>query len=133
MLFSKSIPLSRALSLLNCNISARRAREICLIVFFVAVLVSLLVRLERNGANAQSSRSRQTQGPLSHSLPDLYETHANAAMGSPRKESSLSGSSLAAAQGIVVVNPGTYQTPDLGQGGEAVSSPSNTGHASTGV
>ena len=50
MLFSKSIPLSRALSLLTCNISARRARVICLIVFFAAVPASLLVRLERDGA-----------------------------------------------------------------------------------
>jgi hypothetical protein len=41
--------------------------------------------------------------------------------------------SLAAAQSssVVTVSPGAYQTPDPGRGGEAVSSPSNTGHSST--
>jgi hypothetical protein len=44
-----------------------------------------------------------------------------------------SGRSLAAAQSssVVTVNPGAYQTPNPGQGGEAVSSESNLGHGST--
>jgi hypothetical protein len=43
-----------------------------------------------------------------------------------------SGRSLAAAQSsVVTVNPTAYQAPDPGRGGEAVSSPSNTGHGST--
>lgn len=122
MLFLKSVPLSRALSLLTCNISARRTRMICPVVFFAAVLASLLVRLERNGAEAQSYLSQQTQGSLSHNLPNLNETYANAAMESPRKEYSLNGSSLAAAQSVsvVVVNPGAYQTSDPENGGQAV-------------
>jgi PA14 domain len=41
------------------------------------------------------------------------------------------GRSIAAAQGVSIVNPNAYQTPDSGQGGAAVSSPSNTGHGST--
>src|SRR5215475_3029467 len=41
------------------------------------------------------------------------------------------GRALVAAQSVSVVNPGGNQTPDPGQGGEAVNSPSNTGHGST--
>ena len=95
---------------------------ICLVVFFAAVLASLLVRLGPNGAKAQSSLSQQTQVSLSHSLPNLDETYANAAMGSPRKEYGLNGSSLAAAQSVsvVVVNSGAYQTSDPENGGQTV-------------
>jgi PA14 domain-containing protein len=44
-----------------------------------------------------------------------------------------SGWSLAAAQStsVVSVSPGAYQTPDPGQGGLAVNSPSNFGHGNT--
>ena len=44
-----------------------------------------------------------------------------------------SGPSTAAAQGASVVsaNPRNYQTPDPGQGGEAVNEPSNMGHGNT--
>ena len=43
------------------------------------------------------------------------------------------GRSLAAAQSssVVTVNPGAYQSPDPGQGGFGVNSPSNRGHDST--
>jgi hypothetical protein len=43
--------------------------------------------------------------------------------------------SLAAAQSnsVITVNPGAYQTPDPGQGGLAVSDPSNGGHGNTNV
>src|SRR5215813_3939088 len=37
---------------------------------------------------------------------------------------------VAQSSGVVNVNPGTNQTPDPGQGGEAVSSQTNTGHGS---
>jgi hypothetical protein len=44
-----------------------------------------------------------------------------------------SGRSPVAAQstGIVTVSPSSYQTPDPGQGGSAVNSPSNIGHGNT--
>src|SRR5262249_58678551 len=37
---------------------------------------------------------------------------------------------VAQSSGVVNVNPGTNQTPDPGQGGEAVSSQTNPGHGS---
>jgi hypothetical protein len=58
------------------------------------------------------------------------ETYANAASGGTLKGNSRSAPSLAAAQGIVVVNPSAYQTPYSPFPEHfAVNSPSNTGHA----
>ena len=59
------------------------------------------------------------------------ETYGDAALGSPRKEYGRSGRSIITAQSVVSVSPGANQTPDSGQGGSAVSSPSNIGHGNT--
>jgi hypothetical protein len=44
-----------------------------LVLFFATVLTSLPVHLKHNGANAQSSRPRRTQGAPGPNLPNLDE------------------------------------------------------------
>src|SRR4030095_5473127 len=132
MPFSKSIPLSRLISLLTCNISARWIRLVCLVSFFAIAISSLSVRLKHDSATAPGSRPRRTQGPANPNLPNLNETYANASSGEPRKEYSRGEWSPVAAQGggVIIVNPGAYQTP-YDPGNLAVTSPSNMGHGST--
>jgi len=60
------------------------------------------------------------------------ESYGNATSGGPRKyysnRSGRSRSPVAAQSGgVVTIYPGAYQTPDPGQGGWAINSPSNTG------
>jgi YD repeat-containing protein len=73
MPFSKSILFSRLVSLLTRNISARWIRLVCLVVFFAVVLSILPVRPDHNGATAQGSRQRRTQGVPSRNLTNLDE------------------------------------------------------------
>jgi NedA-like, galactose-binding domain/PA14 domain len=127
MPFSKSVPLSSLIGLIACKIPAMRRRLVCIVILFAAVLSSLPAHLKRNGANAQSSHTRLTQGPPSHNLSNLDETYANAAAGGTLKGYGLSGSSsLTAAQNaLVTVNPTAYQTPN--SPGALPISASNTG------
>ena len=73
MLFSKAIPLSRATSSLTCSVPAMWIRLFCLIAFFAVTLSSLPVHFKHDGANAQGSGRRRTQGPPSRNLPNLDE------------------------------------------------------------
>jgi hypothetical protein len=73
MPFSKSVLFSRLVSLLTCNISARRIRLVCLVSFFAIALSSLPVHLKHDSATAQGSRPQRTQGPPSRNLPNLDE------------------------------------------------------------
>jgi NedA-like, galactose-binding domain/PA14 domain len=128
---SKSVPLSHFVSLITCKVPARRLRLVCLVILFAAVLSSLPAHLKRNGANAQSSRTRLTQGPPSHNLSNLDETYANAASGGPLKEYGRSGLLPPTAQSssVVTVYPGANQTPDSTQPNTyLLFNTSNTGH-----
>ncbi len=73
MRFSKSVLFSRLVSLLTCNISARRIRLVCLVSLFAIALFSLPVHLKHDSATAQGSRPQRTQGPPSRNLPNLDE------------------------------------------------------------
>ncbi len=73
MPFSKSDQLSRLVSLLTCNISARWIRLVCLVSFFAIALFSFPVHPKYDGANAQSLRPRRAQGPPSRNLLNLDE------------------------------------------------------------
>ena len=129
MSFPKSISLSRLIGLITCNIPARWIRLVYLVAFFAVVLTSLPVHLKHSSANAQSPGPRLTQGLASRNLPDHDETYDNATSGSPGREYGLSARSLVTAQGggVVTIYPTAYQSPDPGQGGWAINSPSNTG------
>jgi RHS repeat-associated protein len=62
----------------------------------------------------------------------LTEHPTGAAPNAPQKEyGARRGLSIVTAQSVSSVSPGAYQSPDPGQGGAAVNSPSNTGHAHT--
>src|SRR6266511_4076235 len=129
MSFPKSTSLSRLIGLITCNIPARWIRLVYLVAFFAVVLTSLPVHLKHSSANAQSPGPRLTQGLASRNLPDHDETYDNATSGSPGREYGLSARSLVTAQGggVVTIYPTAYQSPDPGQGGWAINSPSNMG------
>ena len=61
------------MSPVRLNVSAKWIRPVCLVIFFTVVLFSLPVHLKYDGANAQRSRPRRTQGPPSRNLPNLDE------------------------------------------------------------
>jgi YD repeat-containing protein len=59
------------MSPVRLNVPAKWIRLVCLGVFFAVVLFSLPAHPKHNGANAESSWPRRTQGPPSHNLPNL--------------------------------------------------------------
>ena len=73
MPFLKAIPLSRLISLLTCRVPHKWISLVFLIFLFTLALSSLPVHLKHDGANAQSSGRRRTQGPPSRNLPNLDE------------------------------------------------------------
>ena len=100
-------------------------------IFFAIVLSSLPVHLKRDGASAESNRSRRIQVAASRNLPDFDEIHGNAASEAPGREYSLSGRSPVVTQsgGIVNVSPGSNQTPNPTQSGTDIFlNMSNSGH-----
>ena len=83
MPFLKAIPLSRLISLLTCRAPHKWISLVFLVFFFTLALSSLPVHLKHDGANAQSSGRRRTQGPPSRNLPNLDEARG-IELGTPR-------------------------------------------------
>jgi YD repeat-containing protein len=74
MPFSTSVPLSRLISLLTCNISARLIKLVCLVSFFAIGYSILQIHLKQDSATAKGSPPRWTQAPPSRNLPNIEET-----------------------------------------------------------
>jgi hypothetical protein len=85
------------------------------------------------GVTEALNASKTSRGTLTN---PHNETYGNDVSGGTLKEYGLGGPlSLGATQSVSIVNvsPNAYETPDSGQVGGAVTSPSNTGHGSTKV
>jgi hypothetical protein len=59
------------ISLLTCRVPRKWISLVFMVFFFTLVLSSLPVHLKHDGANAQSSGRRRTQGAPSRNLPNL--------------------------------------------------------------